>query len=206
MADMASAAGLRLPDLTKKTQAIAARRAHPVVPAGVEPGRLRRPAGDDSRGAQDPRRDRRRQERRHPDRADHGRARVDERADGARPVAVAETTDKPIFVVWGSPGRYRARVRRRSAQEPASRVPHVRELRAARCARTSTTGTSSTDTTRRSTMRPRRRSRRRRRRRRSSPAAAPGTALSEYASKQVLRAVRHQDDQGHPVPRRPPKR
>ena len=45
MADMLADAGLRLPDLTKETQQQAARRADPDVPARVEPGRLRRPAG-----------------------------------------------------------------------------------------------------------------------------------------------------------------
>ena len=62
----------------------AARRAHPGVPARLEPRRQRWPARRRRPWAQDHRRDPRRQERRHPRRADHGRRRALQRTAHAR--------------------------------------------------------------------------------------------------------------------------
>ena len=54
-------------------------------------------------------------------------------------VAVAETTDKPICVIWGSPvDRRRRRTRDPAVVVEGRHVPHVRQLRAARCGRGST--------------------------------------------------------------------
>ena len=73
------------PTSRKDDAADAARRADPRVPARVEPGRLRRPAGRRRARPQDPRRDPRRPERRHPRRPDHRRGRDVQRAVHARP-------------------------------------------------------------------------------------------------------------------------
>ena len=72
------------PTSPRRSQTAAARRPDPRVPARVEPGRLRRPAGRRRARPQDPRRDPRRQERRHPRDPDHRRGRDVQRAVHAR--------------------------------------------------------------------------------------------------------------------------
>ena len=104
MADLLADAGLRAPRPHEGDAEGAARRADPRVPARVEPGRLRRPAGRRRARPQDPRRDPRRQERRHRRRPDHRRGRDVQRAVHARPHrGRARRPTKPIFVVWGAP-------------------------------------------------------------------------------------------------------
>ena len=130
MADMASAAGLRLPDLTKKTQA--------ALHDGLIPSYLRVSNPVDCGGP--------------PVMTPAGRKILDaivadKNVDilivpitGALEsmsapmvrdlVAVAETTDKPIFVVWGSPVGTEPAYVDGLLQEPAAGVPHLRQLRA----------------------------------------------------------------------------
>ena len=104
MADVLADAGLRAPRPHQGVAAAAARRVDPRVPARVEPGRLRRPAGRRRARPQDPRRHPRRPERRHPRHPDHGRGR---RCSASRSPATSSRsrrpTTKPIFVVWGAP-------------------------------------------------------------------------------------------------------
>ena len=82
-----------------------AARAHPRLPAGEQPGRLRwRALHRSGHRAGDPDGDPGRPEHRPPDRADHRRARRD--VAPALPSTwspAAETSDVPIIVVWGSP-------------------------------------------------------------------------------------------------------
>ena len=187
MADMASAAGLRLPDLTKKTQAI--------LHDGLIPSYLRVSNPVDCGGP--------------PVMTPAGRKILDaivadKNVDilivpitGALEsmsapmvrdlVAVAETTDKPIFVVWGSP----------VGTEPAyveglltSRLPVfrtfsncVRAVRAYLDYWTFIDGYESPfDDAPTKPLAGAKKARA------ILATAAPGTALSEYASKQVLRA------------------
>ena len=166
----------------------AARRAHPRLPAGVEPGRLRRRARRRRARPQDPRLARRRPERRRrsSSRSPARSAPYDEPLVRDLVAVAATTTSRSSWCgarrpAPTTPGTAAARRR-------AARVPHLRQLRAG--------GAGLRRLLPPSPVRYRSPVRRRtrealpaaRRRARMLEAAEPGAALSEHASKQVLRA------------------
>ena len=132
MADMLAAADLRLPPLAKETQTGAARRPDPRVPAGEQPGRLRRAAGRRRARPPDPRRDRRRPEDRHHRRADHRRGRHVQRAVHPRPHRRREDHRQADLRRVGRAPRHRRHVLQAPARRRAPGVPHVRQLREGR--------------------------------------------------------------------------
>ena len=127
------------PGRRRRAAAPAARRAppqralhdgYPGLPAGLEPGRQRRRARRPTGGAA------RSSTRSSPTRnvdaldlPDHRGARRSTSRSSHDLVDVAETTDKPICVVWGSPAGTDDTCVPRAARRRAARVPHVRQLR-----------------------------------------------------------------------------
>ena len=124
MADMLSDARPRLPDSPSDTQTTAARM-DPPLPARLEPGRQRWPPGADRRGPADHRR------RSSPTRTSTSCCAHHRRASRPWPtsspddlVVAAAKTDKPIFVVWGSPSA-RGGVQGDAARAQRAHLPHV---------------------------------------------------------------------------------
>ncbi len=132
MADMVSAAGLRIPPLTKETQRALHDGLIPDVPARLEPGRLRRPARRRRARPQDPRPARRRPERRPARRPDHGRGGPVQRAVHPRPRRRGEDDRQADLRDLGRAARHRRHVLLPAARRRPARVPHVRELRESR--------------------------------------------------------------------------
>ena len=188
MADMLADAGLRAPRSHQGDASRAARRADPRVPAGVEPGRLRRPAGRRPRAA--------------------ARSSTSILADKNVDILIvpitgavatfsepftrdiieaSQTTTKPIFVIWGAPAGTDDTYYKRLLD---GGLPTFRTFNncVPRSRPTSTTGRSPRATARRSpTRRPRRRPRRRRRAS-CSRTWSRARRCREWQSKQLLQA------------------
>ena len=189
MADLVAAAGLRLPPLTDATQRTAARRAHPALPAGVEPGRLRRSAGRRRAGPEDPRRDARR-----PATSTSSSCRSPARSTcsaSRSPATSSPSPRRPTSRSSSSGDRRPAPTTRTTAgcSTAGCRSSARSATASARCAPTSTTGRSRAGTARRSPTR----------RREPLPAAREGAAHARdgrrparrspsTTSKQLLRA------------------
>ena len=204
MADMVAAAGLRVPDLTKKSQ----QQLHDgLIPAYLRvsnPVDCGGPPVADARGRKildvilaD-------------DNVDivvipiTGAVAMFSRAVHARHHRrVAQTTDEADLRRVGRAGRHRRHVLQAPARRRPAGVPHVRQLRRGGARRTRTTGRSRRGTARRSTTRPTTPSPAAKKARALLAGLEPGEALSEWQSKQLLQGVRHQVVEGRACAARP---